>query len=268
MKKGWITVCVLIGLVSVFLAWQTGQRQSPSTSSHNPRPTASPLASTKTAASREWDRFAIEVLPITDDFVARIQSAAAVHFPFRLPILADNLTAVRFSGGQSNTVCSFVVNGQSAFGYHFVHRDGKQVRGIHSFNRTGKDENGLPLNLDQLKASPAANELHFRALTDRERYPLLSMSDVAPIAEKVLASLVPDAAEKYKMAESWQEQIGTNALPFYAFVFPRKAAPSTEPSNLMRDEITLIFKSTSSGLVLDYFSDTSIAFAFSKSKSR
>jgi len=94
------------------------------------------------------------------------------------------------------------------------------------------------------------------------------MSEVASIAERVLASVVPDGAEKYKMAESWQEQIGTNALPFYAFVFPKKAAPSTEPSNLMRDEIILIFKSTSSGLVLDYFSDTSIAFAFSKAKSR
>ena len=113
-----------------------------------------------------------------------------------------------------------------------------------------------------------ANEHHFRALTDRERYPLLPMSDVASVAERVLASVVPDGAEKYKMAESWQEQFGTNALPFYAFIFPRKVAPSTEPSNLMRDEITLIFKSTSTGLVLDYFSDTSIAFAFSKAKSR
>lgn len=268
MKKAWITICFLIGLVTVFLTWQTRHRRSTLAFSPNPGPTALPLASTKGSAGREQERFTIEVLPVADDFVARIQSAADVRFPFRLPILADNLTSVRFSGGQSNTVCSFVVNGQSAFGYHFVHRDGKQVRGIHSFNRTGKDENGLPLNLDQLKANPAANEHHFRTLTDRERYPLLPLPDVGLIAERVLASLVPDAAENYKMAESWQEQIGTNALPFYSFVFPRKVAPSTEPSNLMRDEITLIFKSTSSGLVLDYFSDTSIAFAFSKTKSR
>ena len=70
------------------------------------------------------------------------------------------------------------------------------------------------------------------------------------------------------LTESWQEQIGTNSLPFYAFAFPKKMARSTDPSNVMRDEVVIIFKSTSSGLVLDYFSDTSVAFAGQKPKSR
>jgi hypothetical protein len=55
--------------------------------------------------------------------------------------------------------------------------------------------------------------------------------------------------------------VGTNALPFYAFAFPKKSVGTTDPANMMRDEIVLILKSTSDGLVLDYFSDTSVAFA-------
>lgn len=219
----------------------------------------------KSGGGRE--RFVTEILPTTHDFLRRIESVG-ITLPFRLPIDEKDVTKSRFLGGPSNTICAFVVGGHTALGYHYVKRDGKEFRGLHSFNRTGRDENEMPLNLDQLKADPVGNERYVRLLADVSQYPPRSLEQTADIAQNALAALRPEDASSYTLTESWQEQIGTNSLPFYAFAFPKKMARSTDPSNVMRDEVVIIFKSTSSGLVLDYFSDTSVAFAGQKPKSR
>lgn len=208
-------------------------------------------------------KFTTEVLPTANDFFRRVESAGVV-LPFSLPIVTKDVTKLKYFGGPSNTICSFVVGGRNAFGYHYVNRDGKEIQGVHSFNRTGKDENGMPLNLDQLKADSAGSEGFFKMLGDASQYPPRSLEQTAIIAQQVLAAMLPQDVPLYTLTESWQEQAGTNALPFYAFVFPKKAAPTSDPANLMRDEIVLILKSTSSGLVLDYLSNTSIAFAGQK----
>lgn len=213
------------------------------------------------------ERFAAEVLPTADDFFRRIESAN-VLLPFPRPFAPNDVTKFKFLGGASNTVCTFVIGGHIAVGYHHVKRAGREMQGIHSFNLAGKDENGQPLNLDQLKADPAGNERFIKTLADTSMYPPRSLEQTAIVAQQVLAALLRQDVSFYSLAESWQEQVGTNALPYFAFVFPKKAAPTTDPANVMRDEVVLILKSTSGGLVLDYFSDTSIAFAGEKSKFR
>lgn len=260
MKK----VLVLLGLVGLLtaLVWRTEYF-----STEKPRQglDAPPYARHQTVSeTNAFDpnllKFASEVRPDLEEFLRRIQGVNGVLLPFDPMQVEARLSSLRFSGGSSNMLCAFVVSQQNAFGYHRVRRNNREYRGFHSFNRTGKDSHGMPLNLDQLKARPIENEPHFQTLMDTRRYPLIPISEVAATAQKTLAALVSTEIVNYSLQDSWQEQIGTNLLPFYAFIFPKKSNSTTDPSSLMRDEIVMIFRSTSEGLLLDYFSDTSIAF--------
>jgi hypothetical protein len=217
------------------------------------------------AATSNPDRFTTEVMPILSDFLSRVESLASigVRSPLSLPITLDQTEKIRFAGGPSNTLCTFVVGGHSLFVCHLINR-GKEIRGVNTFRRTGIDETGMPRNIIQLTDDPTKNEQHIKQLTDPFVYPPRDLQEVAVLAQRALAALLPQDSASYRLNESWREQVGSTALPYYIFAFVRKDAAGTDPSNLMRDEIMIGFKSTKAGLILDSFEDNSIAFIAKK----
>jgi hypothetical protein len=119
----------------------------------------------------------------------------------------------------------------------------------------------MPRDLGVLTEDPAGNERHIRMLSDTNRYPARSLEAVAQVAHRVLAAVGPPDHTRYALKESWRESAGATALPFYTFIFPRLGPPSTDPSNVFRDEVMIRLKSTPDGLVVDHYQDNSIVFA-------
>jgi hypothetical protein len=224
-----------------------------------PEPRAADAAPRASAS----ERFESAILPIVQDFLKRIDSLGpdGVVLPFGLPVTLDQVRNVRFAGGPSSTVCTFNVGAHSHFACHVVIRNGKELKGVNSFSRTGRDEAGVPRDFIQLTGDPVGNAAHLKTLEDKRLYPARSLEEVQRVAQRVLAVLLPDDTGAYALSESWQEQRGATALPFYLVTFTRKGHPTKDPSNLMRDEVMVGFKSTTDGLVFDFFEDNSIAFA-------
>jgi hypothetical protein len=175
----------------------------------------------------------------------------------RTPPKAITLTYESRNDRKSNNVSNFDHN---VFAYHRVKRGEKEWKGIHYFGRAGTDEAGIPLNLDQLTAEAAKNESFVKMLADTNRYPVLTLEKTESLAQVVLSAVRPHDSPSYTLTESWREAIGTTALPFYTFIFPKLGEAKTEPFNLMRDETVIRFKSTTNGVVLDFFEDTSVGF--------
>lgn len=218
------------------------------------------------AGPQHLDRFAREVAPVVEAFLTRLGSLSqeGVLPPLRGPITTNRLTKLKFMGGDSNTVSTFILDGRQVFHYQAVHRNGMKRNGITSFWNVGKDESGMPLHLGVLTEDPKGNEHYVKMLTDTNRYPARSLEAVTRVALRVLAAIGPPDHARYTLRESWREAAGATALPFYTFIFPRQGKPSTDPSNAFRDEVMIRLKSTADGLVLDHYQDNSIVFAGSE----
>jgi hypothetical protein len=242
----------------------------PGPTEHNATNTAATASVTRESkhsfqghANDGLERFRSEILPIADDFGRRIASlsGSGVNMPPGFPIQVEQVSKLRFAGGRSNTVCTFNVGGHSHFGCHVVNRGGKVLKGVNSFSRSGTDEAGVPRDFVQLSDRLKANPLAFESLGDTSTYPERAMQEVEQAARQVLAAVCPECVSSYIISEAWREQAGAIKLPFYLFAFTRNGDRKSDPSNLMRDEIMIGLKSTADGLVLDFFENSSIAFA-------
>jgi hypothetical protein len=271
--------CTLVAaIVAVLLLVFNSNRSSHDRRASTVAPTSAPkqLYATAEASARdaiqaanEMDRFQAEVLPLAEDFLMRIETleSLGVIVPIRLPIVTNTVTKMRFAGGPSNSVCTFNIGGHTHFACHIVKRDGKEIKGVNSFVRSGRDEAGAPRNFVQLTGDLIANDEHLKLLADTNHYPARELQDVAIVAQRTLAVLCPEHTGMYPMTESWQEERAAHLLPFYLFAFTRKGR-GTDPSNLMRDEILIGFKSTPEGLAFDFFEDNTVTFVEQKSRSR
>jgi len=208
-------------------------------------------------------RFERDIAPVLNAFLTRLGalSAEGVVPPVHGPITADRLSTLKFIGGASNTVSTFIVDGRHVFHCQAVQRQGMERKGITSFWNVGKDQDGMPLQLGQLTEDPLNNADTIRRLADTNIFPAHSLEALASVAQRVLAAIGPPDHDRYPLKERWREQAGATALPFYTFIFLRQGTLSDDPSNVFRDEVMIRLKSTANGLVLDHYQDNSIVFA-------
>jgi hypothetical protein len=251
-------------LVLVLILWLSSMGRKPVTSlAPPPSPEATnqigqpPRPNTprriQTLSSADEALFVRYVLPVATDFARRVE-LSGIKMPFDGPISLNRLTM--FKAGKRIHI--FVVDGHSVFQYHDIQRGGQNHRGIHSFNRAGKDEYGTPWNVDPLLAYPGRYADAIARLSDPVAHPLIDLGATGSTARGLVSNLRPGVT--YDPGRSWQDAAGTVKLPFYNYIYERPGQNKDNPANVFTDSVNVILKSTASGLVLQHYEDLGIAF--------